>query len=291
VLNGISLYEAGAFVRTSCELKTLDYFIDSVEQVKQLLARERLGKTIAHWKAAIANTLIYERDYESLLRGLFTSCREPVDIAGLYLLDSIEKPLPDGSADSSRLQSSKALAVLGSLIEKHEATGSNVFVLTRDESAALAEDENWNEQLAAQGSSAGVASFGKDGHTAACVLAARPSDEGKHVGLVLNISGFEAYQNMWLEALEMIAGLLAYGLLSLHKAEDKERLLVQLQSAMAEIRTLRGIVPICSHCKGIRDDAGYWRQLEEYMEEHSEVRFSHGICDKCAKEYYSTYTQ
>jgi len=58
--------------------------------------------------------------------------------------------------------------------------------------------------------------------------------------------------------------------------EEKHR---QLQQAFDEITTLRGIVPICSYCKKIRDDKGYWNQVEQY--EHTEAKFSHGICPTC----------
>jgi PAS domain S-box-containing protein len=69
--------------------------------------------------------------------------------------------------------------------------------------------------------------------------------------------------------------------------EERQRLVESLQAALAEVKTLRGLLPICSHCKKIRDDTGYWHQLEIYIEGHSDVRFSHGICDTCAKSYYS----
>jgi len=59
-----------------------------------------------------------------------------------------------------------------------------------------------------------------------------------------------------------------------------------LEQAMSEIKTLKGIVPICMHCKGIRDDKGYWNQLEKYIAEHSEAQLSHGICEKCLDKYY-----
>jgi len=59
-----------------------------------------------------------------------------------------------------------------------------------------------------------------------------------------------------------------------------------LEKAFAEIKTLKGIVPICMHCKGIRDDQGYWNELEQYISEHSNAQFSHGICEKCMKKYY-----
>ncbi len=60
----------------------------------------------------------------------------------------------------------------------------------------------------------------------------------------------------------------------------------KLQRALDEVKTLSGIIPICMHCKGIRDDKGCWNQLEKYISEHSEAQFSHGICDKCLKEHY-----
>ena len=60
----------------------------------------------------------------------------------------------------------------------------------------------------------------------------------------------------------------------------------KLQKALDEIKTLRGIIPICSHCKQLRDDEGIWKRIEEYMYEHSEASFSHGICPDCMRKYY-----
>jgi len=60
----------------------------------------------------------------------------------------------------------------------------------------------------------------------------------------------------------------------------------ELQRALAEIKTLRGIVPICASCKKIRDDAGFWQQVEVYVSDHSEAEFSHGICPECMKKLY-----
>jgi len=61
----------------------------------------------------------------------------------------------------------------------------------------------------------------------------------------------------------------------------------ELSQALEEIKTLRGIVPICMHCKGIRDDKGYWKQLEEYLMAHTDAEFSHGICPQCYDKLYS----
>jgi len=60
----------------------------------------------------------------------------------------------------------------------------------------------------------------------------------------------------------------------------------QLQQALTEVKTLRGILPICVHCKKIRDQKGYLRQVETYMSRHPEAEFSHGICPDCARELY-----
>lgn len=60
----------------------------------------------------------------------------------------------------------------------------------------------------------------------------------------------------------------------------------ELNQALLQIRTLRGIVPICSWCKKIRDDKGYWNQVESYIQEHTEAEFSHGICPGCLRELY-----
>jgi len=71
------------------------------------------------------------------------------------------------------------------------------------------------------------------------------------------------------------------------KAEqERDKLIKELQKALSEVKTLRGFLPICSICKNIRDDKGYWNHLESYISERSEAEFSHGICPKCAKKHY-----
>ena len=60
----------------------------------------------------------------------------------------------------------------------------------------------------------------------------------------------------------------------------------QLRKALQEVKTLRGIVPICSFCKKIRDDKGYWAQVEVYVQKHTEANFSHGICPDCLRTHY-----
>ena len=67
---------------------------------------------------------------------------------------------------------------------------------------------------------------------------------------------------------------------------EKEGLIVDLQKALVEVRKLSGMLPICASCKRIRNDEGYWQQIESYIAAHSEAVFSHGVCPDCAKELY-----
>ncbi len=68
--------------------------------------------------------------------------------------------------------------------------------------------------------------------------------------------------------------------------KEREKLIKELQAVLKEIKTLKGIIPICMHCKGIRDDKGSWTKLEKFITEHSEAQFSHGICEECLEKYY-----
>ena len=68
--------------------------------------------------------------------------------------------------------------------------------------------------------------------------------------------------------------------------EEREKLIEKLQKTLDEIKTLEGLIPICSYCKKIRDDSGFWGNVEQYISKHSNVDFSHGICPDCLKEHY-----
>ncbi len=72
----------------------------------------------------------------------------------------------------------------------------------------------------------------------------------------------------------------------LRAERERDRLIVELKKALSEIKQLRGILPICSYCKKIRDDTGYWKQIEYYIRDHSDAEFSHSICQDCAKKHY-----
>ncbi len=68
--------------------------------------------------------------------------------------------------------------------------------------------------------------------------------------------------------------------------ETQERLIRQLREALTKVKTLRGLLPICASCKKIRDDDGYWRKVEIYVEEHSDAVFSHSLCPDCMRKLY-----
>lgn len=68
--------------------------------------------------------------------------------------------------------------------------------------------------------------------------------------------------------------------------KQRETVIEDLKKALSEVKKLSGLLPICSYCKKIRDDKGYWNQIESYIHDHSEAEFSHSICRECAEKYY-----
>ena len=68
--------------------------------------------------------------------------------------------------------------------------------------------------------------------------------------------------------------------------EEREKLIRELKDALANIKTLHGLLPICSYCKKIRDDKGYWNRIESYIQDHSGAEFTHGLCPECLKKHY-----
>ena len=68
--------------------------------------------------------------------------------------------------------------------------------------------------------------------------------------------------------------------------QDRERLIQELTTALAEVNTLSGLLPICAQCKKVRDDSGYWNQIESYISKHSSATFSHGMCPDCGVKFF-----
>jgi PAS domain S-box-containing protein len=66
--------------------------------------------------------------------------------------------------------------------------------------------------------------------------------------------------------------------------QERENLIRELREAISKVKTLSGMLPICANCKKIRDDQGYWNQIESYIRRHSSAEFTHGLCPECAKK-------
>ncbi|MBN2307676.1 MAG: GAF domain-containing protein [Candidatus Hydrogenedentes bacterium] len=89
--------------------------------------------------------------------------------------------------------------------------------------------------------------------------------------------------------LESMASSISEAIQVAQVQEERERLIEELQDALANVKTLRGLLPICASCKKIRDDSGYWNQIEVYLKDHSDADFSHGLCPECLKALYPDY--
>lgn len=75
------------------------------------------------------------------------------------------------------------------------------------------------------------------------------------------------------------------------REEEREALVARLQDALAQAKILSGLLPICASCKSIRDDQGYWNQIESYIRERSDAEFTHGICPECAERLYPEWAR
>lgn len=112
--------------------------------------------------------------------------------------------------------------------------------------------------------------------------ATHKDDQSKIAGLGSGADGFLTHP---IEPEVLIAYIKA--LLRARSSEkEKEKLIRELQEALAKVKLLSGMLPICASCKQIRDDKGYWTQIETYIRDHSEAEFSHGLCPDCMNELY-----
>ncbi|HLG14394.1 MAG TPA: response regulator [Blastocatellia bacterium] len=87
----------------------------------------------------------------------------------------------------------------------------------------------------------------------------------------------------------MLERSIRYAIERTRAASERAKLIRELQDALASVKTLSGLLPICSSCKSIRDDNGYWAQLEQYVASRTDAAFSHGMCPKCMVKHYPDY--
>jgi CheY-like chemotaxis protein len=141
---------------------------------------------------------------------------------------------------------------------------------------------------------------GMDGHEVCAALKADPLTLDIPIlfiscrGGVEDIArGLEAgaldYISKPFEPLELLARVRTH--LELHRRRSQERqLIADLQAALEQVKQLSGLLPICAHCKKVRDDQGFWQQVERYVSTHSEATFSHGLCPDCIPLYFPEAT-
>jgi len=121
--------------------------------------------------------------------------------------------------------------------------------------------------------------------------------EGETV-FVMDLNPPEPYSPSHIEALEWLSSTFAQAysrtkleLSNAQKTKELEETVKKLQTALATVKKLHGLLPICARCKKIRDDAGYWHEVEVYIRQHSEAEFTHGLCPQCAKELYGDFAK
>jgi DNA-binding NarL/FixJ family response regulator len=110
--------------------------------------------------------------------------------------------------------------------------------------------------------------------------------EDEELGLELVQAGAQDYLVKGKVSSLLLCRTLRYAIERKQAALERDRLIGELQEALANIKTLSGLVPICAGCKQIRDDKGYWSQVEIYVAKHSGAKFTHGICPDCARKLY-----
>ncbi len=111
------------------------------------------------------------------------------------------------------------------------------------------------------------------------------------VGFIFSPAGGEMWKVLSNRALALFA-IWVTAVLTLQRKrleEKREKAISDREKALEDIKILRGLLPICASCKKIRDDQGYWNQIEVYVHKHSEADFSHGICPECAKKLYPEF--
>ncbi|MBI3585197.1 MAG: response regulator [Nitrospinae bacterium] len=113
------------------------------------------------------------------------------------------------------------------------------------------------------------------------------SDE--HIGIQAVREGAEDYLVKGEVNPNLLIRVIRYAIERKQIEKEKERIIFELRKALSDIKTLKGLIPICASCKKIRNDKGYWEQVEKYIREHSSADFTHTICPDCAKKLYPDF--
>lgn len=106
------------------------------------------------------------------------------------------------------------------------------------------------------------------------------------VGLAAVNAGAQDYLVKGQVTGDMLVRAIRYAIERKRIENEKAQVIVELQEALAKVKLLSGFIPICASCKKIRDDKGYWQQIESYIRDHSNAEFSHSICPECSHKLY-----
>jgi len=120
---------------------------------------------------------------------------------------------------------------------------------------------------------------------------ARVSLTGKHEKFEMFVKALKVWFSVSVYSPQKGFFVAIFDVITERKQAEKvqEKLIHDLQKALSEVKTLKGILPICASCKKIRDDKGYWNQVESYVREHTEAEFTHGVCPECVKKLYPEF--
>lgn len=166
------------------------------------------------------------------------------------------------------------------LFAEWEPIREEVFLLFRsgrsDEAALITKGKGAEHVAKLEDKMLELTSYAKNKADSFMQLAERSHERVENISILLVLAG------VFLST--VIAFFTVRYVLRVEKALLHER--YELQKALSEVKTLRGFLPICSSCKKIRDDTGYWNQIEAYIHKHTEAQFSHGICPDCAEKLY-----
>jgi hypothetical protein len=126
------------------------------------------------------------------------------------------------------------------------------------------------------------------------VTAANADGVANEAGASLVIDQAPRFYQTMLFLLACAAGTVSIALtayrIRIGRLQERERVLKEnIAEALANVKVLSGLLPVCASCKKIRDDKGYWNQIETYISDHSEADFSHGICPDCLRKLYPEY--
>lgn len=125
-----------------------------------------------------------------------------------------------------------------------------------------------------------------------CVVSACYTDAGlgpfaiSYQSLSLSVFRFQLFFGITISTVLVVSAIISE---RKRIEREKETLIHSLEDAIVQIKTLSGLLPICAHCKKIRDNDGSWKPVESYIQSHSDAQFSHGICPECTKELYPDY--